>query len=73
MRRVATLKELRQEANLTQERLAFQLGVSPLTIIRWERGETEPSASNVSRLALLFGVGERDVTEAVIRGKQKVS
>lgn len=37
------LKELREAANLTQEQLAVQLGVSTSTLRRWENGDVEPA------------------------------
>ncbi|MBW4422857.1 MAG: helix-turn-helix domain-containing protein [Myxacorys californica WJT36-NPBG1] len=37
------LKELRQEADLTQERLAVRLGVCVSTIRSWERGQVQPT------------------------------
>ncbi|MBD1856191.1 MULTISPECIES: helix-turn-helix transcriptional regulator [Leptolyngbya] len=37
------LKDLRQEADLTQERLAVRLGVCVSTIRSWERGRVQPT------------------------------
>jgi putative transcriptional regulator len=38
----STLKRLREEAKLTQEQLAYELGISSSTLRRWEKG-TEPA------------------------------
>ncbi|HFI0377029.1 TPA: helix-turn-helix transcriptional regulator, partial [Streptococcus suis] len=35
------LKELRKEKKLTQEELASEIGVSKITILRWENGERQ--------------------------------
>tara|TARA_B100001179_G_C18598446_1_gene408586 strand:+ start:200 stop:1444 length:1245 start_codon:yes stop_codon:yes gene_type:complete len=40
-----TFAELRQVAGLSVEQAAEELGYSPSTVYRWERGETEPKAS----------------------------
>ena len=37
------IRELRQRANLTQEKLAARLGVTFSTINRWENGRANPS------------------------------
>lgn len=37
------LKELREQANLTQEQLSVSLGVSTSTLRRWENGGVEPA------------------------------
>lgn len=36
-------KELRKKLGLTQEAFAIRLGVSVMTIRRWESGKTKPS------------------------------
>ena len=38
------LAQRRKELGLTQEALAGLLGVERSTVVRWERGETEPLA-----------------------------
>lgn len=50
------INELRRKNILSQEELANKLCVSSRTIIKWENNETEPSSSNLSALADLFGV-----------------
>jgi transcriptional regulator with XRE-family HTH domain len=45
------LRELRSEAGLTQEQLAERAGVKRDAVARWERGNREPSWSNVIALA----------------------
>ncbi len=36
-------KKLRKSAYLSQEQLAYKIGVSVSTIQRWERGQAEPT------------------------------
>lgn len=66
-----SLRGLREAVGLTQERLAFLVGVSRYTIIRWEQGLAQPSPSTCRKLAWTFRVSESDVMEAVIRGSKQ--
>ena len=49
-----TIKQLREDAGLTQLDLAYKLGVTPATVSLWERRRVEPQASQVRAIALLF-------------------
>jgi transcriptional regulator with XRE-family HTH domain len=57
----------RQRAGLTQEEAARRLRVSTTSIARWERGVAEPSATNLRKIAELYGItlGAPDVTTAL--------
>lgn len=50
------LETLRIRAGMSREDLARRMNVSAMTIRNWERGETEPNASQIKALADLFGV-----------------
>lgn len=50
------IAELRDEKKLTKTELAMQIGVSDVAIGFWERGRSEPNASNIVALANFFGV-----------------
>ena len=50
------LKELRKEKKLTQEELAGEIGVSKITILRWENGERQIKPDKTQALADYFGV-----------------
>ncbi|MBE5754001.1 MAG: helix-turn-helix transcriptional regulator [Clostridiales bacterium] len=50
------LKELRKEANLTQEQLAKKLGLKYFNIGDWERGKCEPCIGDLIKLAQIFNV-----------------
>ncbi|NLB18346.1 MAG: helix-turn-helix transcriptional regulator [Syntrophomonadaceae bacterium] len=55
------LRELREQANLTQEELAGRVGVSRQTIISLERGRYNPSLVLAYDLARVFGLKIEDV------------
>lgn len=48
------LKELRQDAHLSQMDLANATGISQSAIAKWERNKTEPTASALLILADFF-------------------
>lgn len=50
------LKELRKEKKLTQEDLAGKIGVSKITILRWENGERQIKPEKAEQLAKYFRV-----------------
>ncbi len=56
-----TIRQLREQRGWTQLELANQLGVTPSTVYNWERGNWEPRASQLRRLATLFGVRMDDI------------
>jgi putative transcriptional regulator len=47
------IKEFRMKNNLTQEQLAQKVGVSWVTISRWERGLVKPSSLAAEKLKKL--------------------
>lgn len=50
------LEALRIRFGMSREDLARRMNVSAMTIRNWERGETEPNASQIKALADLFCV-----------------
>ena len=48
------IRRLRGEFGITQGELAKRLGVSRMTIIRWEQGKSEISWPNIKALMSLF-------------------
>lgn len=50
------IKDLRRKNDLTQEKLADQLGVSYQTVSKWETGITSPDLSLIVPLARLFKI-----------------
>ncbi|GIH06664.1 hypothetical protein Rhe02_47310 [Rhizocola hellebori] len=76
MKRVRFAKR-RRLVGLSQEKLAEQLGVDRTTVIRWERGETEPQPwqrpnlavalkVSVEELGALLAVGPEDVWRPIM-------
>lgn len=50
------LKELRKAKKLTQEELAREIGISKITVLRWENGERQIKLDKAQKLADFFGV-----------------
>ncbi|TMR83090.1 XRE family transcriptional regulator, partial [Streptococcus pseudopneumoniae] len=48
------LKELRKKNQLTQQRLADELGVNRVNITRWEKGNIEPNLAQLGNIAIYF-------------------
>jgi len=53
---IENLVELRKLNKLTQQNVADYLGIKQPSYIRYERGEAEPSLTNLCKLADLFDV-----------------
>jgi transcriptional regulator with XRE-family HTH domain len=66
-----TLKELRESKFLTQQEVAYKLGVAPTTVSNWERGLQEPRFSLLRGLAELYGITPQEILEAYNRTKQQ--
>lgn len=56
-----SIKELRAAAGLTQLELARKVGVTPSSVYNWERGKTEPTATNLRDLAIALGVTMEEI------------
>ena len=55
------LKKLRVQIHMTQEQLAQTVGVSRVTLARWEIGTREPSISYIKKLCSVLGVTESEL------------
>ncbi len=60
------LKELRQEKQLTQAKLAEELNVTQQSYARWENGKVTPSPEKLSNIAKFYGV----TTDYLLEGKK---
>lgn len=50
------IKQLRMERNLSQQEVSNAICVSQRSISSWERGENEPKASYIMKLAKFYDV-----------------
>lgn len=50
------LREFRTKKGLSQAKLAFQVGVNPLTVYLWERGDHLPNYRRMKTLERVLGV-----------------
>jgi tetratricopeptide (TPR) repeat protein/transcriptional regulator with XRE-family HTH domain len=67
------LAQRRKAIGLTQEQLAEQLGVERTTVVRWERGETQPQPWIRPKLAQALGVSADRLEELLASGDPQVS
>ena len=51
-----SLETVRVNAKMTQKEWASKLGVSNSTVVNWEKGNTEPSLSQLREMSRLSGV-----------------
>ena len=51
-----SLEAVRVNAKMTQKNWAKLLGVSVATVINWEKGNTEPSLSQLKEMSSLSGI-----------------
>lgn len=58
---MASLREMREEKNLTQEDVATAIGVSRIAVHKWEIGRNAPNAKYLSGLASLFECSVDDI------------
>jgi transcriptional regulator with XRE-family HTH domain len=50
------IEKMRKDRNITQEQMAREIGLSRPTYINVESGERDPSASELEKIAAIFGV-----------------
>lgn len=63
------IKKARERVGLTAQSLALLLGVHRNTITNWESGKSEPTTSDISRLAKVTGCG----LEFLFNGRESIS
>lgn len=59
------IRQLRKELDLTQQQFAERLGVSFVTLNRWENGQSKPSAMGLTKLRDLRAERERNASAAL--------
>ena len=55
------IRAARIAAGMTQQQLADALGISQVSVTRWETGEHEPRVSTLKRIAAVLGCDLRDL------------
>lgn len=55
------LRGLRVGAGMTQQELADKLGVTHISVSRWETGKAIPSPKYIKEMADMFGVDGKDI------------
>ena len=65
-----TIRRLRREHNMTQERLAEILSISPQAISRWETGAAMPDISLIAPLCNIFSITSDELLEIDIQNRQ---
>lgn len=58
------IRTLRKRKGLTQEQLAERLGISVMTVRRWEWGERVPNADDLKKASQVLDVPVTDLMEA---------
>ena len=59
------IRRARKAAGMTQADLAEKLNYSDKSISKWERGDSDPSTSNLLALAKLFGISAEELLRNV--------
>lgn len=59
----SNLVRARQDAGLTQEALARQVGVIGITVSRWERGKCAPVGDSLAKLCEVLGKSPTELLE----------
>ena len=62
----------RRSLNLTKEKLAYSLGVTPAIVGYWESGIKEPKISNFMNLTRVLGVSETEFLHPTDEVKEKM-
>lgn len=62
---MATLRQLRERALLSQTELANVLSVSFQTIYKWEHGQARPSPANRRKLVVALGATAEELLQAI--------
>jgi transcriptional regulator with XRE-family HTH domain len=62
---MAKLKTLREDRFLTQEELAELVGITPLTISRWENSKRKPRFKSIRKLAKVLNVNPKEIDKMI--------
>ena len=59
------IKNHRVQCNMTQEFLADRLGVSRQAVSKWEKGQSDPSTTNLIALAKIFDITPEEMLKEI--------
>lgn len=59
------IKNHRVRCNMTQEFLADRLGVSRQVVSKWEKGQSDPSTTNLIALAKIFDITPEEMLKEI--------
>ena len=57
------LTELRRKAGMTQQLLAYKLGVTDKAVSKWENGRSKPSLKQLRKLSAIFEITIEEMLE----------
>lgn len=60
---------LRQRLGVSAAAMGQLLGVSPLSVYKWESGKTRPRTKQIEKIASVRGLGKREVQRRLENGK----
>lgn len=63
------IKDRRVHLGIQQKNAAESIGVTVKTLAKWENGETEPKASQVTKLAKLLKLTEKEICTGELNNK----
>lgn len=66
------IKQARKRKNITQKELAELLGVKVQTVLRWEKGEREPSIETIQKMMQILETSQLIDGANKIGGKQQM-
>lgn len=58
------IKSLRQLTGLTQNEFAQLLGVTSMSVLRWENGKSQPTLANMRRIETLIGAKNLQIVQS---------
>lgn len=67
------LQKFRKKANLTQPKLAKLVGISVITVKRWEKGVRTPRIEEIQKLCEVLGCSESELLNGPADGQLKIT
>ena len=67
------IREWRKKRGLTQEELAFKVGIHMNTLLRWEYGTREPKASELKKLAEILDCSVQELLDEPSNNKIRIT